>query len=95
MGHDLLERRIGVGVELHLDDGAHAVHRHADRRADDARLRKRGIPHPVRSEFGPQSFGDPKNPAEAADILTEDEHSVVCGQGITQRLVEGLRHRHR
>src|SRR5699024_9465135 len=53
------------------------------------------IPDPIRPEFGPQPFGDAEDAAEAADVLTEDEHVLVVGQAVAQCPVERLRHRHR
>ena len=95
VGDDLLERGVGVRVELHLDDRAHARHRHADRGSGDAGLGERGVPDALGSELLPQAFGDAEDPAEAADVLAVDDDVLVLGQGIAQGLVERLRHRHR
>jgi hypothetical protein len=46
MAGDLLEGRVGEGVELHLHDRAQAVHRHPDGGADDAGLGQRRIEDP-------------------------------------------------
>ena len=61
---DLLERRVGERVELHLDDRAHPVHRHADRHADDAGLGERGVEAAALAEPGGEAVGDPEDAAE-------------------------------
>ena len=88
----LLERRVGEGVELHLDDRPQPVHRHADGRAEDARLGERGVRAAVLAELLGESVGDPEDAAEGADVLAHDVHGRVVGHGVAQRAVEGLRH---
>ena len=89
----LLERRIAERVELHLDDGAHAVHRHADRGADDARLGERRVPDAVLAELRLQAVGDAEHAAERADVLAVDDDAVVVGHRVAQRGVQRAGHR--
>ena len=65
---DLLEGRVGERVELHLHDGAQAVHGHADRGADDARLGQGGVEDPRVPELGRQPVGDPENASQRPDM---------------------------
>jgi hypothetical protein len=94
---DLLERRVGERVELHLDHRAEAVHRHADGHADDAGLGQRGVEAAVRAELRRQAVGDPEDAAQCADVLAEHQHGVVLAHRVTQcgveRLAHGQRHR--
>ena len=90
---ELLERRVGEGVELHLHDRPQPVHRHADGRAEDARLGERGVGAAVLAELRGQPVGDPEDAAERADVLAEDVHVRVLGERVAQGAVEGLRHR--
>ena len=71
---DLLEGRVGEAVELHLETGAHAVHRHADGGTDDPRLRERRIETRSSPNSLLQPIGDAENAAELPDILAEDQH---------------------
>ena len=80
LGHvrgDLLERRVGEGVELHLDDRPEAAHGHADREADDAGLGQRRVEAALLAEVAGQPVGDAEDAAERADVLAEDEHALV------------------
>ena len=92
MRDHLLERRVAERVELHLDHGPHAVHRHADRRADDPRLRERRVPDAVLAELRLQAVGHAEDAAERADVLAVDDDAVVGGHGVAQRGVQGAGH---
>ena len=89
----LLERRIAERVELHLDHRSHAVHRHADGGADDARLGERGVPDAVLAELRLQAVGDAEDAAERADVLAVDDDAVVGRHGVAQGGVERAGHR--
>ena len=89
---DLLEGRIGEGVELHLDDRPQPVHRHADGRADDAGLGERRVEHPRFAEAAGQAVGDPEDAAERADVLAEHDDALVGGQGVGERPVQRAGH---
>ena len=96
LGHvrdDLLERRVGERVELHLDDRPEPGHGHADREADDAGLGQRGVEAAVLAEVAGEPVGDPEDAAELADVLAEHDDVVVVGHGVAQRGVERLGHR--
>src|SRR5580704_17435351 len=82
MADHLVERRVGEAVELHLDDGAHAIDRHADGRADDPGLRDRGVEAAVDAHLRLQTVTDPEDTAQLADVLAVDDHGVVPGQSV-------------
>ena len=92
MADDLLEGRVGEGVELHLDHRPHAVHGHAHRHPDDAGLGERGVEAAGLAELGGEPVGDPEDAAERSDVLTEHQHGGVLGHRVAQGPVEGLRH---
>ena len=75
---DLLERRVGEGVELHLDHRAHSVHRHPDGHPDDAGLGQRGVEAAVLAEVLGQPVGDPEDAAERTDVLAEHDDPLVA-----------------
>ena len=91
-GH-LLERGIGEGVELHLGDRAEALDGETDGDARDGAFRQRRVEDPP-PKCVAQPIGDTKDTAELADILTKHQHAVVIAQGVVQRQVERLAHRH-
>ena len=92
MADELLEGRVGEGVELHLDDGPQPVHGHADGRAQDARLGERGVRAAVVAELLGEPVGDPEDAAQGADVLAHDMDGRVGGHGVAQRPAEGLGH---
>ncbi len=86
----LLERGVAERVELHLDDRPEALHREPDGEPGDAGLGQRGVEAAVLAELRGQPVGDPEDAAEGADVLTEDQHVLVLGQGVAQRRVQRL-----
>ena len=92
MADQLLERRVGEGVELHLDDRPQPVHRHADGGAQDAGLGERGVGAAVLAELLGQAVGDPEDAAQGADVLAHDMDGRVLGHGVAQRAGQRLRH---
>jgi hypothetical protein len=92
---DLLEGGVSEAVELHLDHGLVAVHGHADRRPDDARLRKGCVEAALFAEALLQLVGDPEHSAEGADVLAEHHHLVVGFHRVVKGGVQRLRHRDR
>ncbi|MDQ0866511.1 hypothetical protein QF036_004092 [Arthrobacter globiformis] len=71
MADDLLEGRVGEGVELHLDDRPHAVDGHAHRHADDPGLGQGRVEAALLTEGGHQPISDAEDPAQLADVLAE------------------------
>lgn len=94
VAHDLLERRVGERVELHLDYRPPAVHGHPDRHPDDARLRQRGVETVTLTECGGEPVGHPEHPAQRSDVLPENDDALVGGHRVAQRGVDRLRHGH-
>jgi hypothetical protein len=92
MADQLLERRVGEGVELHLHDRPQPVHGHADGRPEDARLGERRVRAAVLAELLGEPVGDPEDAAEGADVLAHDMDGRVGCHGVAQRAPEGLRH---
>jgi hypothetical protein len=92
MADELLEGGVGEGVELHLDHGPQPVHGHADRGAQDARLRQRRVEQRSSPNSSASPLGDPEDAAQRADVLAEDMDGRVGGHGVAQRPAEGLGH---
>lgn len=95
LGHvadDLFEGRVGEGIELHLDDGPHAVHRHAHGHAHDPGFGQRGVEAALFAEGIHEAVGDAEDTAQAADVLAEDQHRGVVAHGVGHGGVEGLGH---
>ncbi len=89
---DLLERRVREGVELHLGHWAKPLHRQAERRGGDGRLRQRRVEDALLAELGLQAVGHAEDPAKPPYVLAEDQHAVVVGQRVMQRQIERLAH---
>ncbi len=89
---DLLKRRIGEGVELHLGDGTKAFQRQTQRGSGNGRLGQRCIEDSLPAEFLLQAVGDAEDAAELAHILSKDQDTTVVFQGIAERQVERLAH---
>ena len=89
----LVEGRVGEAVKLHLYHRAQPVDRHADGRADDPRLRDRGVEAAVDAHLRLQTVTDPEDTAQLADVLAVDHHGVVLAHRVAQRGVECSRHR--
>jgi hypothetical protein len=94
LADDLVEPGVDEAVELDLADRAEAPHRQADRGADDAGLRQRGVDDATLPEVLLQTVGDPEDPAEAADVLPHHDHLRVALHGGAQARVQGLAQRH-
>ena len=80
--HDLFEGRVGECIELHLDHGPKAPHRHPDRKSDDSGLRQRGIETAVGAERLGKAVGDAKDASQRADVLAEHHHGIVIFERI-------------
>ena len=91
---DLVEGREHEAVELDLDDGSEADHRQADGGADDARLGEGRVEHATLAELGLQTLGHPEDAAQAADVLTHQQHPVALGERAAQPGVERTAERH-
>ena len=76
-----------------LGDRQHPVDGRADGRTDDGGFRDRGVQHPVVAVLRRQSCRRPGR-SRVGDVLTEQEHPVVSLQGLIQREVQRLAHRH-
>jgi hypothetical protein len=98
LAHDLVEPGVDEAVELDLAHRAVTADSQAHRRADDARLGERGVPHPLLTEVLLEPVGDPEHPAQPSHVLAHDHDFGVVLQSLAQTLVEGLgqgdRHRH-
>ena len=93
VGDDLLERRVGEPVELHLRHRPVAVHRQADGRADDRRTRPAGCrstrPSPKRSCSPSVTRNTPPSlPTSSPKIRTRSSASIASRRAA----VDGLRH---
>ncbi len=92
--HDLVIGRIDIVGELDLDAGTQAVGGHADRRADNAKFRDRGVEAAAGAVFLLQAGGAAEDAAEIADILAEDNDIVVAAHGDIHRVADRLDHGH-
>ncbi len=90
LGDDLVVRGEDEPVELDLHDGAVAAQREADRGADDAGLRERGVDDPVLAEVLVEAVGDAEDAAELADVLSHDQDLGVVLQRGAQGGVDRL-----
>ncbi len=90
LADDLVEGGMDEVGELDLGDRDEAVERRPDRNADDRRLRERGVEHTRLAEARVQAICGAEHAALLADVLTEDEDSLVAlhllGDGGTHRL---------
>ena len=92
VARDLLERWIGEGVELNLHDRSQSVHRHADCRADDARLGQWCVEHPRLTEAPGQTVRHSEYATERAHILAIHDDSLVGGKGVGERQIQRSGH---
>ena len=74
----------------HFDDRAHPGHRHADGGAGEPVLRDRGVEHPARSELVDQAIGDEVGPTVNADILTDQDDTLVPLHFFRHRRAQGI-----
>ena len=58
-----------------------------------ARLGERRVEHAALAELVLQPVGHAEDAAELPDVLAEEEHPVVLGQRVAERLVQRLGHR--
>ena len=86
----LVEARVRERVVLHLADGPVARHAEPHCRAEDARLRERGVDAAVGAEAVAQPRGRAEDAAGAADVLAEHEHVLVALHLDVQRVVDRL-----
>jgi hypothetical protein len=63
---------------------------HPDRTADDRRLGKGGVANAILSKFLQQPFGYLESPAEAADILAQQDYFSVPAHLLAQGQVDRL-----
>src|SRR2546422_4936855 len=75
---DLMEALEGEAGKLDLADGLEAVERHADRGADDGRLRERAVDHALGAELSLEVIRDAEDATVHADVLAEDQHVGVA-----------------
>src|SRR3989442_740717 len=87
---DLMEPLEGEAGKLDLADGLEAVERHADRGADDGRLRERAVDHALGAELSLEVIGDAEDATVHADVLAEDQHVGVALHCLQEREVERL-----
>jgi hypothetical protein len=77
----------------HLDDRAHAGHRHADRGAGEAGLGNRRVDHALGAEAVEKGIGHEVRAAVEADVLAHDDDALVTlhlvGHRGTKRLAIG------
>src|SRR5439155_8327311 len=92
---DLLESRIDETVELDLRNRPEAAQGQADRDTDDRRFCQRRVEDALLAELLLQAVRDPKDAAQRTYVLAKDENVLVARQGIAQREVDRLGHRHR
>ena len=89
--HDLLERRVGERVELHLDHAPPPGEAQPHRGAGDAGLADRRVEDAVVAELGLQPVGDAEDAARAAHVLAEHQQPrvlrerVAAGRGSAPR----------
>ncbi len=84
--HDLVEREQAEVHRHDLDDRTHPAERRPDPCTDEARFRQRRVADPVASEFLVQALRDGVRAAVVGDVLAHDEHPVVMGERLAQRL---------
>ena len=90
---DLLERRVGEGVELHLDDRSPPREGETHRRADDAGLADRCVEHALDAELLLQPLRDAEDPAHPPDVLSVDQYARVLVHRVAKRRVQRRDHR--
>ncbi len=91
--HDLLGGERHEVLVHDLGDGAHPLHRGADRRAGERHLGDRRVAHALRPELGEQALRDAHRAAHLGDVLAHDEDVVVGAHRLDQRVADGLRGR--
>ena len=90
LGHELVERREDEVRELDLGDRAKAVHRRADRGADDHRLGQRRVDDAIVAELGPQAVRGEEDAALLPDVLAEQDDRRVAPHLLGHRVADGL-----
>ena len=94
LADDLVVRGIDEVRELDLRHGHEAVHRHADRGADDASLAERRVDHAVVAELLLKPLGHAEHAAELPDVFAEHHDPRVATHLQTERVVDRLHHVH-
>lgn len=87
---DLVVGRPEESLELNLGHRMQSAHRHADREADDSRLRERRVEHAVAAESLLQTLGHTEDAAIDADILAEKHDVVILLHLLDESEVDGL-----
>src|SRR5690625_4188582 len=87
---DLVEGQDAEVQGHELDDRSQTHHRRADPDAGEAVLGDRRVPHSLRAEFVEQTFGDLVGPTESADLLAQQQHSLIPGHLRSQTVFESL-----
>ncbi len=85
---DLVERGVDEVRELDLGHRSQPSERHADRDADDARLRERCVDHSLLAELLQPSDAHAEDPAAVADVFPEQDHPVVGRHLVVQRVAD-------
>ncbi len=94
LADDLVDGRIDVIGELHLDHGTQAVDAHADGRGDDAAFGDRCVEGAVGAVFVIQALGAAEYAAEKTHVLPHHQHRGVGCHRAVQRRVDRLHHAH-
>ncbi len=87
---DLVVRGTEEAVELDLGHRAQSSHREADRGADDAALGQRRVDDAVRAKALLETLGDAEDAAIGANVLAEQDDTVVLLHLLDQGEVDGL-----
>ena len=89
-GHDHVEGAAGEIGELQLHDWTLALPGCADRGTDEPLLRDRRVHHAIRAELLEQTGRDAERASVVADVLAEQEHSLVAAHRVGETVVDGL-----
>ena len=92
LADDLVHRRVGETVKLHLRDGVESGHRQAHGHAQDAGFGQRRVEYAPGAEACLQAVGDPEDPTQLAHVLAQHQGLGVGVQNLGQRTVERLLH---
>src|SRR3546814_17919669 len=83
---DLVDRRVDIGGELNLGDGAQTIAGHADGRGDDAIFGNWRVEHPGAAIFALQMLRGPEHAAEIAYILAHRDHPNIARRSEERRV---------
>ena len=87
--HQLVKGRVDVVRKLYFRDRPHPARRAPDRKAGDALLRQRRVEHALAAKVRRQTHRAPEDAAKG-NVLAEDEHPLVRGEGVPQGGVDRL-----